>query len=156
MWNRPVSCVVSSRIAINPLKLKLVWIIFNNSVRTAKKTQHFIITKINWLMLFKEIITIYSENHTKPLQWWSVVFSLLYGLFKYNLYSLRLQRVKVSVGRRATVRSWARCLCGLYSLSPSHIIQTCYNMRRDFVYSKNFEGGNFYFLDTEYFSLKLY
>jgi hypothetical protein len=31
----------------------------NTSVRTAKKTQHFIITKINWLMLFKEIIAVY-------------------------------------------------------------------------------------------------
>jgi hypothetical protein len=41
---------------INPLKPKLVLIIFKNSVRTAKKTQHFTITKINWLMLFKEMI----------------------------------------------------------------------------------------------------
>jgi hypothetical protein len=24
-------------------------------------------TTINWLTLFKEIITVYSENHTKPL-----------------------------------------------------------------------------------------
>jgi hypothetical protein len=24
-------------------------------------------TKINWLMLFKEINTVYSENHTKPI-----------------------------------------------------------------------------------------
>jgi hypothetical protein len=38
---------------------------FINSVRTAKKTQHFTITKINWLTLFKEIIAVYSENHTK-------------------------------------------------------------------------------------------
>jgi hypothetical protein len=41
--------------------------IFNNSVRTAKKTQHFTITKINWLTLFKEIIAVYSENRTKPM-----------------------------------------------------------------------------------------
>jgi hypothetical protein len=47
----------------NPLKPKL----FNNSVRTAKKTQHFTITKINWLTLFKEIIAVYSEKHTKPI-----------------------------------------------------------------------------------------
>jgi hypothetical protein len=40
-------------------------LLFNNSVRTAKKTQHFTITKINWLKLFKEIITVYTENHTK-------------------------------------------------------------------------------------------
>jgi hypothetical protein len=48
----------------NPLKPHLV---FKNSVRTAKKTQHFTITKINWLMLFKKIIVVYSENHNKPI-----------------------------------------------------------------------------------------
>jgi hypothetical protein len=37
---------------------------FRNSVRTAKK--NFFITKINWLMLFNEIIDVYSKNHTKP------------------------------------------------------------------------------------------
>jgi hypothetical protein len=49
----------------NPLKPKLVQIIFKNSVRTAKKTQLFTIKKINWLTLFKEIITVYGENNTK-------------------------------------------------------------------------------------------
>jgi hypothetical protein len=39
--------------------------IFKNSVLTAKKTPHFTITKINWLTLFKEIIAVYTENHTK-------------------------------------------------------------------------------------------
>jgi hypothetical protein len=34
-----------------------------NSVRTAKKTQHFTVTKINWLTLFKVIIAVYCENH---------------------------------------------------------------------------------------------
>jgi hypothetical protein len=43
-------------IVFDPLKPKLVQIIFNNSVRTAKKTPHFTIININWLMLFKEII----------------------------------------------------------------------------------------------------
>jgi hypothetical protein len=38
--------------------------IFKNSVRTAKKTQHFTITNINWLTLFKDIIAVYSENNT--------------------------------------------------------------------------------------------
>jgi hypothetical protein len=51
---------------VNILKPKLVYIIFKNSVRTAKKTQHFTITKVNWLMMFKEIIAVCSENHTKP------------------------------------------------------------------------------------------
>jgi hypothetical protein len=52
---------------INLLKSKFVQIIFKNSVRTSKKTQHFSITKINWLKLFKEIITVYSGNHTKHI-----------------------------------------------------------------------------------------
>jgi hypothetical protein len=49
---------------ISALKPKLIQIIFKNSVRTAKKTQHFTIIKISWLTLFKEIIAVYSENHT--------------------------------------------------------------------------------------------
>jgi hypothetical protein len=40
--------------------------IFKNSVRTAKKTPHFTITKINQLALFKEIIAVYTEHHTRP------------------------------------------------------------------------------------------
>jgi hypothetical protein len=53
-------------IEINPMKLKFVCIIFKNLVRTAKKTPHLTVTKINWLTLFKEIIAVYSKNHTKP------------------------------------------------------------------------------------------
>jgi hypothetical protein len=37
-----------------------------SSVHTSKRTPTFTITKINWLMLFKEITAVYSENHTKP------------------------------------------------------------------------------------------
>jgi hypothetical protein len=39
---------------------------FKNLVRTAKKTQHLTVPKVNWLMLFKEITAVYSENHMKP------------------------------------------------------------------------------------------
>jgi hypothetical protein len=39
--------------------------LFKNSVRTSKRTPHFTITKINWLMLFKEIIPVYPENHKR-------------------------------------------------------------------------------------------
>jgi hypothetical protein len=39
--------------------------VFKHSVRTAKKTQLFTITKINWLTLFKEIIAVYCENNKK-------------------------------------------------------------------------------------------
>jgi hypothetical protein len=51
----------------NPLNPKLTEIIFKNSVRTAKKTPHFTITKINWLTLFKKIIAVYTENHKKHM-----------------------------------------------------------------------------------------
>jgi len=41
--------------------------LFKNSVRTSKRTPHFTIRKINWLTLFKEIIAVYTENHTKAI-----------------------------------------------------------------------------------------
>jgi hypothetical protein len=41
--------------------------LFKNSVRTSKRTPHFTITNINWLMLFKEIIAVYSGGHAKPV-----------------------------------------------------------------------------------------
>jgi hypothetical protein len=41
--------------------------LFKNPVRTSKRTPYFTITEINWLMLFKEIIAVYSDSHTKPL-----------------------------------------------------------------------------------------
>jgi hypothetical protein len=41
--------------------------LFKNSARTSKRTPHFTITTINWLMLFKEIIAVYSENQAKPI-----------------------------------------------------------------------------------------
>jgi hypothetical protein len=40
--------------------------LFKNPVRTSKRAPHLTITKINWLMLFKEIIAVHSENHAKP------------------------------------------------------------------------------------------
>lgn len=39
---------------------------FKNSVLTAMKTSYFMITKIIWLMLYKEIIAVCSKNKTKP------------------------------------------------------------------------------------------
>jgi hypothetical protein len=51
----------------NHLKPKLVQVIFKCSVRTAKKTPHFTVTKINRLTLFKEIIAVCGENHTKSI-----------------------------------------------------------------------------------------
>jgi hypothetical protein len=51
----------------NPLKLTLVEIAFKIPVRTATKTQHFTIAMINRLTLFKNIIAVDSENHTKHI-----------------------------------------------------------------------------------------
>lgn len=50
------------RILFISLKPKYVQIIFNNSARTAKKTQHFTIINMTLLMLLKEIISAYNEN----------------------------------------------------------------------------------------------
>jgi hypothetical protein len=41
--------------------------LFKSTVCTSKRTPNFTITKINWLMVFKEIIAVYSENHAKPI-----------------------------------------------------------------------------------------
>jgi hypothetical protein len=51
------------RRGFNTFKPKLFQVIFKNSVHTA----HFTITKIKWLMLFKEIISVYSDNHIEPM-----------------------------------------------------------------------------------------
>jgi hypothetical protein len=69
---------------LNPLKPKLVEIIFKNSVRTAKKTLHFTITKISWLTLFKEIIAICSENHTKPIRTKCRIVVKAGGVYRYQ------------------------------------------------------------------------
>jgi hypothetical protein len=54
----PILNVIKER-----LKIK-----FKNSVRTSKRTPHFTVTKINRLMLFKEIIAVYGENnHPRPV-----------------------------------------------------------------------------------------
>jgi hypothetical protein len=45
----------------------LVCVRFNSSVHTSKRTPHFTITKISWLMLFEEVMTVYSEKHKKPI-----------------------------------------------------------------------------------------
>jgi hypothetical protein len=46
---------------------KLVLIIFKYLVLSLKKSQPIIITKINWLMLFKKQIAVYSEKRMKPI-----------------------------------------------------------------------------------------
>jgi hypothetical protein len=41
--------------------------LFKHPANAAKKTQHFSIIKINWSILFKEIIAACSENRKKPI-----------------------------------------------------------------------------------------
>jgi hypothetical protein len=88
----------------NPLKLKLIQIVFKNSVHTTKKTQHFTITKINLLMLFKEMIPVYSENHMKPIntEWrvidcwsrWDIQLPLGMKGLMFCLYSIKYVLLK--------------------------------------------------------------
>jgi hypothetical protein len=49
-------------VRLNPFKPNLVKIIFKNYVCTSKRTPHFTIKMIMWLMLFKEIIAVYTKN----------------------------------------------------------------------------------------------
>jgi hypothetical protein len=49
------------------MPMVVVMMVFKNSVRTAKKTPHFTVTKINRLTLFKEIIAVYSESQTEHI-----------------------------------------------------------------------------------------
>jgi hypothetical protein len=41
--------------------------VLKNPGRTSNRTPHFTITKIKWLMLFKEIIDVYSENRIESI-----------------------------------------------------------------------------------------
>jgi hypothetical protein len=43
----------------------LVFIILKNLARTSKRT--LTISKIIWLMPFKEVITVYNKKHNKPI-----------------------------------------------------------------------------------------
>jgi hypothetical protein len=51
----------------NPLKLKLIQIICKNFIHASKRMPLFTITKIIWLILFKDIIAVYCKNHTKRI-----------------------------------------------------------------------------------------
>jgi hypothetical protein len=48
-----------------PTKPNLVSIIFKHLVLTSKKTQHFAITRMDWLMPFKEIVADCHKNNSK-------------------------------------------------------------------------------------------
>jgi hypothetical protein len=52
-------------------------ILYKNLVRTGKRTPQVTITKVSWLMLFKEMTT-YTENHTKAVNTTFSVHSFIF------------------------------------------------------------------------------
>jgi hypothetical protein len=52
---------------VTPFEAEARLKIFKNSVRTSKRTLHFTITMIIWVMLFTDIVTVYAENHINPI-----------------------------------------------------------------------------------------
>jgi hypothetical protein len=48
-------------------KIKLTQIPYTNAVRTSQETHYVSVTKLNQLMLFREIIIIYSKNRMKAI-----------------------------------------------------------------------------------------
>jgi hypothetical protein len=61
-------CEDKIKMFFDSLQQQLAKIIFNNLFRTTKETQHFTITKINLLKLFKKTIVVCIENHTKHIK----------------------------------------------------------------------------------------
>jgi hypothetical protein len=58
--------LLGTEVAYNPFESEARINIFKNSARTSKRTPHFTMTAINLLTLFKKIIPVCTENHTKP------------------------------------------------------------------------------------------
>jgi hypothetical protein len=56
---------VVASITLTLWRLNFFWIIYKNSVRTSQETHYLSITKLNQLMLFRETVTVYCENHTE-------------------------------------------------------------------------------------------
>jgi hypothetical protein len=78
--------------------------IFKHSARTAKKTQHFTISKISGLTLFREIIAISSENHMKSINTlWGQNEELIVEAGG-NIVTIGLHRVNV----KKCPESWTR------------------------------------------------
>jgi hypothetical protein len=69
---------------------------FMNSVLTSKKTP-VTITEIDWLILFKEIITVYSENHNVTRKYKMQSYSLVKKMVR--IVTIRCWRVKDSNGK---------------------------------------------------------
>jgi hypothetical protein len=78
--------------------------LFKNPARTSKRTPHFTITKINWLTLFKEIIAVCCENHTKPININAALLTVKAdGSYSYRS-ALKGLDIKIKVAVRAVER----------------------------------------------------
>jgi hypothetical protein len=77
----PLHANIETRTTINPSKQTLVFVIFKNPVRTSKRTLHFTITRITWLILFKGIIATHMINirNTRIQQNAEILFIKAYG-----------------------------------------------------------------------------
>jgi hypothetical protein len=60
--NRWQSTTILYESFFNPLKTEFI---YKNSVRTSQETHYVSATMPNRLMLFREIVTVYCENHTE-------------------------------------------------------------------------------------------
>jgi hypothetical protein len=70
---------------INPLKINALKILYKNSVRTSQETHYISATKKSLLMLFRETVDIYCENHTEHTDiLWGRIQS--FGMLKSVVY----------------------------------------------------------------------
>ena len=47
--------------------LAFIRICVSNSVRISQRARSVFMTKIDWLLLYREVISIYGENYTKEI-----------------------------------------------------------------------------------------
>jgi hypothetical protein len=64
--------------------------LYKSSVCTSQETHHASATEVNWLMLFREIIAIYCENHMKNTHIYS-----LYSVSRKQSFSMLKQMVHI-------------------------------------------------------------
>jgi hypothetical protein len=106
---------LTAELHINLLKPEADLKIFNNSARTAKKTPHFTNTKINWLMLFKEIAAFVFTLLTPGVERYSLRGGGVcspqtscsgYKIEMCNLFSFKLASVLSSLPIHDIARPW--------------------------------------------------
>jgi hypothetical protein len=95
-----------------PLMPQFAWIIFKNSVRTAKKTQHFSIEMVNAVnvlgkqSLFTLRITWNSQKQNSDILLAFFHSVCVYRVFKKGLTSLKTSKIAASKDRSSFVFRW--------------------------------------------------